>query len=112
MSGLTCDSVASVKGISLVSLVADTNRHMVPDPAVGIDATKTRARILTFSRDAGQLWGTVGVENTLRLTVGRRPDHVRQTGALTPGSGLPGDGRVRTTRVGKAGILSFYWLNG
>ena len=92
MSGLTCDSVASVKGISLVSLVADTNRHMVPDPAVGIDATKTRARILTFSRDAGQLWGTVGVENTLRLTVWWRTDHVRETRALAPVSGQSGLG--------------------
>ena len=70
MSGLTCDSVASVKGISLVSLVADTNRHMIPDPTVGIDATETGTRVLTLSGDAGQLLGAVRVDHTLRATVG------------------------------------------
>ena len=53
MSGLTCDSVASAKGISLVSLVAHTNGHMVSDPTVSIDATKTGTRVLALSRDAG-----------------------------------------------------------
>ena len=85
---------------------------MVPHFTISPGATETWAGVPTLSRDTGQLGGAVRVENTLRLTVGRRPDHVRQTGALTPGSGLPGDGRVWTTRVGKAGILSFYWLNG
>ena len=70
ISGLTCDSVASAKGIPLVSLVADTNRHMVPDPTVSIDATKTRTRVLALSGDAGQLLGAVRVDHTLRATVG------------------------------------------
>ena len=56
---LTCDPVASAEGISLITLVADTNRHVVPDPAVGIDATQSRARILAFSGDASQLLGAV-----------------------------------------------------
>ena len=54
----------------MVSLVADTNRHMVPDPTVSIDATKTGTRVLTLSGDAGQLLGAVRVDHTLRATVG------------------------------------------
>ena len=107
----SCQSALGER-IPLISRVTDTQRDVVPHIAIRPGPTETRTRVPTLSRDAGQLWGTVGVENTLRLTVGGRPDHVRQTGALTPGSGLPGDGRVGTTRVGKAGIFCFYWLNG
>ena len=44
-----CNSVASVEGITLVPLVANTDRYVVSDPTVGIDATKSRTRVLTFS---------------------------------------------------------------
>ena len=85
---------------------------MVPHSTISPGATETWTGVSTLSGDTGQLGGTVSVDNTLRFTVRRRADHVRQTGALTPVSGHPGYGGVRSTGVGKAGILCFYWLNG
>ena len=72
---LTCDPVASAEGISLITLVADTNRHVVPDPAVGIDATQSRTRILTLSVDAGLVRGTVRVDHTFWSAVWWRAYH-------------------------------------
>ena len=46
---LGCDPIASVEGVSLVPLVANTDWYVVPDPAVGIDTTQARTRILAFS---------------------------------------------------------------
>ena len=43
---------------------------MVPDPAVGIDATEARAGILALSGDASKFLGAVGVDHTLRSAVG------------------------------------------
>ena len=40
------NSVASVEGISLVSLVANTDWNMAPDSTVCVDTTKSRAWIL------------------------------------------------------------------
>ena len=65
---------------------------MVPHNTIGPGATETRAGVPALSGDTGQLWGAVGVENTLWFTVWRRTNHVRQTGALTPVSGHPGYG--------------------
>ena len=44
--GCCGNSVASVEGISLISLVANTYWNMVPDSAVCVNATKSRAWIL------------------------------------------------------------------
>ena len=84
----SCESALSER-ISLVSLVTDTQRDVVPHFTVSPCATETRAGVPALSRDTGKLWGTVGVKNTLRLTVRRRTDHVRQTGALAPVSRHP-----------------------
>lgn len=109
-----CDSVASVKGISLVSLVADTNRHMIPDPTVGIDATETGTRVLTLSGDAGQLLGAVRVDHTLRATVRGRANHLGHTGAPTLTTNIPWRECVWSTWVGVARVLlnnrlNWYW---
>ena len=53
------NSVTSAKRISLVSLVASANRNMVPDSAVGIDATQARTRILTSLSNASKILGAV-----------------------------------------------------
>ena len=111
ISGLTCDSVASAKGISLVSLVADTNRNMVPDPAVGIDATKTGTRVLALSGDAGQLLGAVRVDHTLRATVRGRANHLGHTGAPTLTANIPWRECVWSTWVGIARVLLNNRLN-
>ena len=95
----------------MVSLVADTNRHMVPDPAVGIDATKTRARILTFSRDAGQLLGAVRVDDTFRAAVGRGADHLGHARATTLTTNIPWRECVWSTWVGIARVLLNNRLN-
>ena len=86
--GLSGDSVASAEGVSLISLIADTNGDMVPDSAVGIDATKARTGILAFPVDAGQLLRAVRVYNALRATVGWRADHLRHAGAVASVSNL------------------------
>ena len=72
----------------MITLVADTNRHVAPDPAVGIDATQSRARILAFSGDASQLLRAVRVDNALRATIGRRADHLWHTSAVASVSNL------------------------
>ena len=56
---LSGNSVASAEGISLVSLVADTNGHMVSDSAVSISSTEARTGVLTFSVDTCSFRGTV-----------------------------------------------------
>ena len=86
--GLSGNSVASAEGVSLISLIADTNGDMVPDSAVGIDATKARTGILAFPVDAGQLLRAVRVDNALRATVGWRADHLRHAGAVASVSNL------------------------
>jgi hypothetical protein len=86
--GLSGNSVASAEGVSLISLIADTDGDMVPDSAVGIDAAKTRAWILAFPVDAGQLLRAVRVDNALRATVGWRADHLRHAGAVASVSNL------------------------
>ena len=68
---LSGNSVASAEGVSLVSLIADTNGDMVPDSAVGIDATKSRTWILTLFVDTCKFLRAVRVDHTFRTTVGR-----------------------------------------
>ena len=109
--GLSGNSVASAEGISLVSLVADTNGHMVSDSAVSIDATKARARVLAFPVDAGQLLRAVRVDDTLRSAVWWRTNHLWQTGAVASVSNLLGWQRIGATRVGITRIFSNNRLN-
>ena len=63
--------VTSVEGISLVSLVADTDGNMISYSAVGIDTAKTRTWILAALVDASKLLRAVRVDHTFRTTVGR-----------------------------------------
>ena len=109
---LTCDPVASAEGISLITLVADTNRHVVPDPAVGIDATQSRTRILAFSGDASQLLGAVRVDHTLRAAIGRRANHLRHASAPTLTTNIPWWQCVWSTRIGIARVFFNNRLNG
>ena len=53
---LGCDPIASVEGVSLVALVANTDGNMISHSAICIDSTKSRTRILTASVDAGELF--------------------------------------------------------
>ena len=53
---LGCDPIASVEGVSLVALVANTGGNMISHSAICIDSTKSRTRILTASVDAGELF--------------------------------------------------------
>ena len=50
------DPIASVEGVSLVALVANTDGNMISHSAICIDSTKSRTRILTASVDAGELF--------------------------------------------------------
>ena len=63
--------VTSAKRISLVSLVANTDRNMISNPAICIDATETRAGILAALVDASKFLRAVRVDHTFRTTVGR-----------------------------------------
>ena len=86
---LGCDPIASVEGVSLVALVANTDWYVVPDPAVGIDTTQARTRINTFLLSTSLVLRTILVEYTLRSTVGSGSNHARQTGAVTSISIIP-----------------------
>ena len=66
-----CNSVASVEGITLVPLVANTDWNMISNPAICIDAAKTRAWILAALVDACKFLRAVRVDHTFRTTVGR-----------------------------------------
>ena len=68
---LCCHPVTSVERISLITLIANADRDVVSDPAVGIYATKSWARVLAFLVDTGQFLRAVGVDHTLRPTVWR-----------------------------------------
>ena len=108
---LTAWSVTLSKRIAYESLVADTLRNMVPHPAVGIDATKTRAWILALSGDARSVCGAVCIDQTLRSAIGWASNHLRQAGALTAVSNLPRRIAVWTTRVGVTGIIRHHRFN-
>ena len=55
----SCWSVAAGERVSDISLVTDAQRHVAPDPAVGIDATEAWTGVLTLSVDAGLVLGTL-----------------------------------------------------
>ena len=63
--------VTSAKGISLVSLVADTDGYMISHSAIRIDAAKTRTWILAAFVGACKFLRAVRVDHTFRTTVGR-----------------------------------------
>jgi hypothetical protein len=68
---LRCDSVASVEWVPLVPLVANTDRDMISNPAICIDAAKTRTWILAALVDASKFLRAVRVDHTFRTTGGR-----------------------------------------
>ena len=108
---LTWWQPATDKGVPSVSLVTDTDGNVIPDPAVGIDPTEAGAGVLTLSVDAGSVSRTVVVDLTLRPTVGRRSQHLRQTVTLTPGPHHSGRFAVRSTGVRLAGVHCYHWLH-
>ena len=55
----------------MITLIANADRDVVSDPAVGIYATKSWARVLALLVDTGQFLRAVGVDHTLRPTVWR-----------------------------------------
>ena len=67
---LTLGPITLTEGITNVARDADTDRNMVPHITLGVDSTQTRTRILTFARETGPVGRTVGVNHTLRSTVG------------------------------------------
>ena len=77
---------------------------MVPHTAVGIHTTQTRTRVLTLSVDACFVLRTFRVNNTLRSAVGRRSNHLWETGTVTSLSYL--SWRIA---VGSTGIW-FTWI--
>ena len=68
---LTWLEITTGEWISNVSLVAHTDGHMIPDPAVGIDATQAGTRVLALPGDAGPVCGTVGIHIAFGAAVGR-----------------------------------------
>lgn len=58
------------EGITLVASGAAADGHVLYDIALCRDATRAGTRIATLLVEAGQVGGTVRVENTLRLAVG------------------------------------------
>lgn len=84
---------------------------MVSNPAVGIDSTEARTRVLTLPVDTGLVSGTVVVDLTLRPAVGRRSQHLRQTVTLTPGPDHPRRFAVWSTGVRLAGVHGHHRLH-
>ena len=80
---------------------------MVPHTAVGIDPTEAWTGIQTLSVDTCFVLRTLRVDHTLRSTVGRRPDHLRQTGTVTRGAEVPGRVGVGPAGVWLAGVLHY-----
>ena len=68
---MRCDPVASVEGVPLVPLVANTDGDMISNSAICIDAAKTRTWILAALVDASKFLRAVRVDHTFRTTVGR-----------------------------------------
>lgn len=108
---LTGGEPALSEGVSLVPLITDTERNVVPHSAVRPSATETRAGVQTFPGDTGKLRFTVRVEDTLRSTVWRRTQHVWQTGALAPVSYHSRESCIRSAGVGITRILRLYRLS-
>ena len=63
-------SVAAGERVPNVSLVTHTDGHMIPDPAVGIDATQARTRVLTLLVDTSLIGWAIRVHIAFRSTVG------------------------------------------
>ena len=95
----------------MISLVADTDWNMVPDSAVGIDATQARTGVLTSKVGTGQFLGAVRVDHTLMSAVWWRSNHISQAGALAPVTNLSWQVAVGTTWVRITRVLCYYWLN-
>lgn len=73
--GTLNERIASVAGR------AQALGSMADHTANGVRTAGVRTRVLALLVDAGQVTGTLAVADTLRSTVGRYPEEVRQTGA-------------------------------
>jgi hypothetical protein len=102
-SSCTWSEITTGEGVSDVVLVTDTDRHMRPDPAVGVDATEPGTWVLAVTVDAGELGVTVVIDGALRPAVGRVADHARHAVALALTANISG-----RQAVGAAWI----WLTG
>ena len=106
---LCCLSVTLNKWISNKTRIADTNWYMISDIALGIDATQTRTRILTFSVDACFINLAILVYDTFWSTIWWWTNHFRQARTLTSISNDSWRVRVWSTRVGFTWIR-YNWL--
>ena len=93
-------------------MVANTERDVVPNSAVCILATKTRAWVNTLLGSASQFHGTVRVELTLGSAVWWLTDHAGLASAVTPVTIVAGRVGERTAGVGVARILFDNRYNG
>ena len=93
-------------------MIANTERDVVPNSAVCILATETRARINALLGSARQLHGTIRVELTLRTAIGRLTDHAGLARAVAPIAIIARRVGVRTTGVRVAGIFLDNRFNG
>ena len=78
---------------------------MVSNPAVGVNSTQARTRILALAVDAGFVGGAVRVDDALWPAVGRGADHVWQAGAVA----------ALSNHAGRVGIwaagVGITWVN-
>ena len=91
-------------------MITHTDRDVVSNPAVSIDTTEARTRVLALSVDTSFVSGTVLVDLTLGPTVGRRSQHLRQTVTLAPVSHPPWRLAVWSTGIWVTRI-DFDWFN-
>ena len=108
---LTCEASTLREGISLVSLIADANWNMVPNPACCMDATQPRARVNTLLIFTRQFCWAVIVEDTLRMAVWRTANHIWLAGAVTAIPLSSWGIRIWSTGVGVAGVFFNDWFN-
>jgi len=78
---LTWQGITTGKGITGKTLTTLTQRTMITHPALSIDATSARTRILTTLTDASLIGGTLCAQHTLRSAVGWQTDVKLQAGA-------------------------------
>ena len=106
---LTCWSVAGGEWITHIPLVTDTDRNMVPDRTVRVDAAQAGTRILALAVDTGLVLRTVRVDDALGTAVGRRADHFWQTRALATVADNSWWVGVGPAGVGVARIIRYDW---
>ena len=109
---LTWLEITTGEWIPNISLVANTDGNMIPDPAVGIDATQAGTGILALAVDTRLVGWTIGIDDAFRSAVGRRSNHFRQAGAIASVPNSSGRIGVGSTGIGITWVYIFhYWLS-